>query len=180
VADPDSPQQAPSTPTTTGPSVGVDGAATSDNAVATAFDETSWRGTDLVAVHAWTEPAPFNHPQPVEEQAQDRGEHELLAERLAGRQEKYPDVTVRHVVGATSAQNRLRSTSRLETRPAAWLPRPPSLLRDSARRLMGWTFQAWHVTMAYEPSEEFSEITLPDGPMIWQEMVPPPEFCAET
>lgn len=34
--------------------------------------------------------------------------------------------------------------------------------------------------MAYEPSEEFSEITAPPGPTIWHEIVPPHEFWAET
>jgi nucleotide-binding universal stress UspA family protein len=32
--------------------VGVDGSSTSDAAIATAFDEASWRGAELVAMHA--------------------------------------------------------------------------------------------------------------------------------
>lgn len=90
-------------PRTDGPViVGVDGSATSDNAVATAFDEASWRGAELVAVHTWTEPGVFNHPQPADEQAQDTREQEVLAERLAGWQEKYPDVTVSRFVSKGS------------------------------------------------------------------------------
>jgi nucleotide-binding universal stress UspA family protein len=81
--------------------VGVDGSPTSDAAIATAFDEASWRGAGLVAVHAWSEYA-SDH---VRFQALDEGreqveqvENELLAQRLAGWQEKYPDVAVRRVV----------------------------------------------------------------------------------
>jgi nucleotide-binding universal stress UspA family protein len=81
--------------------VGVDGSSTSDAAIATAFDEASWRGAGLVAVHAWSEYA-SDH---VRFQALDEGreqveqmENELLAQRLAGWQEKYPDVAVRRVV----------------------------------------------------------------------------------
>jgi nucleotide-binding universal stress UspA family protein len=81
--------------------VGVDGSPTSDAAIATAFDEASWRGAGLVAVHAWSEYA-SDH---VRFEALDEGreqveqvENELLAQRLAGWQEKYPDVDVRRVV----------------------------------------------------------------------------------
>ncbi|MBN9099825.1 MULTISPECIES: universal stress protein [unclassified Pseudonocardia] len=89
-------------PRTEGPVVvGVDGSPTSDAAIGTAFDEASWRGAELVAVHSWLEYAT--------DQMLDRGldpgwgqveqaETELLAQRLAGWQEKYPDVVVRRVV----------------------------------------------------------------------------------
>ncbi len=89
-------------PRTTGPVVvGVDGSPTSDAAIGSAFDEASWRGAELVAVHSWLEYAT--------DQMLDRGldpgwaqveqaETELLAQRLAGWQEKYPDVVVQRVV----------------------------------------------------------------------------------
>ncbi len=100
------------TPRTDGPVVvGVDSSATSDNAVATAFDEASWRNAELVAVHTWTEPGVFNHSQPEQDQARVNEEHELLAERLAGWQEKYPDVTVRRVVSKGSPVDCLMDNS---------------------------------------------------------------------
>lgn len=81
--------------------VGVDGSPTSDAAIGTAFEEASWRGAELVAVHAWLEYT-SDH---VLSQGLDEGweqaeqtERELLAQRLAGWQEKYPDVDVRRVV----------------------------------------------------------------------------------
>lgn len=82
--------------------VGVDGTPTGEAAIAFAFAEASRRGTDLVAVHTWTDlvmeaalagSAAALDFAPLEAQAE-----ELLAERLAGWQEKYPDVSVtRHV-----------------------------------------------------------------------------------
>jgi nucleotide-binding universal stress UspA family protein len=78
--------------------VGVDGSSTSDAAIATAFDEASWRGAELVAVHAWPEwGSDHGHSGAL---VDDSGqvEKELLAERLAGWQEKYPDVAVRRVL----------------------------------------------------------------------------------
>jgi nucleotide-binding universal stress UspA family protein len=83
--------------------VGVDGSPVSEAAIALAFDEAAGRSCDLVAVHAWTD-AVFPYvpeaglPQgfdwaPLLEQAT-----EVLAERLAGWQEKYPEVTVHRTV----------------------------------------------------------------------------------
>lgn len=86
-------------PPTVGPVVvGVDGSPLSDAAVATAFDEASWRRADLVAVHAWTEPFSYSRAVNTGREEAAAGEYEVLAERLAGWQEKYPDVTVRRVV----------------------------------------------------------------------------------
>jgi nucleotide-binding universal stress UspA family protein len=81
--------------------VGVDGSPTSDAAIATGFDEASWRGTELVAVHAWPEcGSDHGHSRSLDEdwQQAEQVEKELLAERLAGWQEKYPDVAVRRVL----------------------------------------------------------------------------------
>lgn len=82
--------------------VGVDGSPTGEAAIAAAFDEASWRGAELVAVHSWVEfPA---HRSETRRSATDRvaveeGERELLAQRLAGWQEKFPGVVVRRVLG---------------------------------------------------------------------------------
>jgi nucleotide-binding universal stress UspA family protein/acyl carrier protein len=77
--------------------VGVDGSPTSELATAIAFDEASRRGVDLVAFYAWSDVA-------VSEFAGSRWEalegeaQRCLAERLAGWQERYPDVTVNRLV----------------------------------------------------------------------------------
>jgi len=88
----------------TGPVVvGVDGSPVSEAAVALAFEEASLRGAELVAVHTWIEYASDNAYATarqffVDWDAIEKREVELLSERLAGWQEKYPDVTVRQVV----------------------------------------------------------------------------------
>jgi nucleotide-binding universal stress UspA family protein len=82
--------------------VGIDGTEVGEAAIAFAFAEASTRGVDLVAVHTWTdqlleavfvdEAAILNFSVQAQQAA------ELLGERLAGWQEKYPDVhIVRHV-----------------------------------------------------------------------------------
>lgn len=77
--------------------VGIDGSPTSELATEIAFDEASRRGVELVALHAWGARGSYEVPglnRPVLEQE----ETEVLAERLAGWQEHYPDVSVRRVV----------------------------------------------------------------------------------
>ena len=69
--------------------VGIDGTPTSEAAIAFAFDEAAARRAPLVAVHTWEPPEPGADGTLAEE---------LLAERLAGWSEKYPDVPVRRVV----------------------------------------------------------------------------------
>jgi nucleotide-binding universal stress UspA family protein len=83
--------------------VGVDGSATSEAAIAFAFDAAAVRGTGLVAVHSWTDPsvdgpvpaysAVIADPDPIA-----HAERMLLAERLAGWADKYPDVPVQQVL----------------------------------------------------------------------------------
>jgi nucleotide-binding universal stress UspA family protein len=77
--------------------VGIDGSPVSDSATAIAFDEASRRGVQLVAVHAWSDNTGYEFPD-VEWSTRERQAEEVLAERLAGWQEHYPDVPVRRVV----------------------------------------------------------------------------------
>ncbi|MGF0319646.1 universal stress protein [Nocardia fluminea] len=78
--------------------VGIDGSPISEAAIAVAFAEASARGADLVAVHSWSdwdtgvfagEPA-----LPLGLEELENAETAILAERLAGWQEKYPDVSI--------------------------------------------------------------------------------------
>ena len=77
--------------------VGIDGSPASEVATAIAFDEASWRGVELIALHAWSDTEVFEFPGLDWSTVQSQAE-ELLAERLAGWQERYPDVSVRRVV----------------------------------------------------------------------------------
>ena len=79
--------------------VGIDGSPASELATSIAFDEASWRGAELVAVHAWSDTGVFEFPGVDWSTMQALGE-ETLSERLAGWQERYPDVLVRRVVVA--------------------------------------------------------------------------------
>lgn len=99
-------------PPETGPVVvGVDGTAASEAAVAFAFDEASRWDTPLVAVHSWNDAvsdalwglaAVFVDWEAIEADGQ-----QLLAQRLAGWQEQYPDVSVRQVVTRGAAARAL-------------------------------------------------------------------------
>jgi nucleotide-binding universal stress UspA family protein len=73
--------------------LGIDGSPASELATAIAFDEASFRGVDLVALHAWAD-AELPRVARVEWSALQSAAREILAERLAGFQERYPDVTV--------------------------------------------------------------------------------------
>ena len=77
--------------------VGIDGSAASESATAIAFDEAPWRGVDLVALHAWCD-ADWPEFPVMEASAIEAAAEDVLAERLAGWQERYPEVTVRRVV----------------------------------------------------------------------------------
>ncbi|MGN2637948.1 universal stress protein [Nocardia takedensis] len=78
--------------------VGIDGSPVSESAIAAAFAEASARGTDLVAVHSWSDwdTGRFADRQAtaLDADALETVEQAILAERLAGWQEKYPDVSV--------------------------------------------------------------------------------------
>lgn len=78
--------------------VGVDGSPPSNAAVAYAFAQASWRGTNLIAVHAWrwpTSTGPGDQVPLVYSEAETRPEEErFIAEALAGWTARYPDVPV--------------------------------------------------------------------------------------
>ena len=73
--------------------VGIDGSPASELATDIAFDEASRRGVDLMAMHAWSDAGELEFPGMDFSTMRSR-EGEVLAERLAGWQERYPDVTV--------------------------------------------------------------------------------------
>jgi nucleotide-binding universal stress UspA family protein len=77
--------------------LGIDGSPASEAATALAFDEASRRGVDLVALHAWSDVGVFPSLGMDWHEFEEQG-HEVLAERLAGWQEQYPDVHVRRLV----------------------------------------------------------------------------------
>jgi nucleotide-binding universal stress UspA family protein len=79
--------------------VGIDGTPASEAAIAFAFETASARHAPLVAVHGWQMPMVGTvPPDPAVVSAASGAAHEILAERLAGWGEKYPDVHVRRVV----------------------------------------------------------------------------------
>lgn len=79
--------------------VGVDGSEVSSSAIAYAFEQASSRGVGLTVVHAWwldhVEDAAAAAIWTVDWQTFAQEEQALVAESLAGWQEKYPDVAVR-------------------------------------------------------------------------------------
>ncbi|MBV7705568.1 universal stress protein [Nocardia nova] len=77
--------------------VGVDGTANSVPAVELAFAEASRRGAGLVAVHAWSDRSGYDLPV-VGWEAIRETERVVLAERLAGWAERFPEVSVERVV----------------------------------------------------------------------------------
>ncbi|OBK29168.1 universal stress protein UspA, partial [Mycobacterium asiaticum] len=77
--------------------VGIDGSPVSELAESVAFDEASRRGVELKAVHAWSDIEVLDLDGFDWETLQLQAE-QILAERLAGWQERYPDVTVHRIV----------------------------------------------------------------------------------
>jgi len=77
--------------------VGIDGSSASELATAIAFDEASRRNVGLIAVHAWSDVDVSEWPGIDWPVTQSMAE-EVLAERLAGWQEQYPDVQVSRTV----------------------------------------------------------------------------------
>jgi len=77
--------------------VGIDGSSASELATAVAFDEASRRNVGLVALHAWSDGDVSEWPG-IDWPATEPMAEQLLAERLAGWQEQYPDVQVSRTV----------------------------------------------------------------------------------
>ncbi|OBB34765.1 universal stress protein [Mycobacterium sp. 852002-51961_SCH5331710] len=90
--------------------VGVDGSPASEEATALAFDEASRRGVPLVALHAWSD-ASFPSIGSDWERYEEGG-HRILAERLAGWQERYPDVQVQRRIVSDDPATRLVEASK--------------------------------------------------------------------
>ncbi|MBB3750733.1 nucleotide-binding universal stress UspA family protein [Mycolicibacterium sp. BK634] len=86
--------------------VGVDGSPTSQKAIEIAFEQASFRGVELVAVHAWSDTGVFEVPGVDWSAMQTLGE-QTLAEQLSGWQERYPDVVVNRVVVADRPAHQL-------------------------------------------------------------------------
>lgn len=88
--------------------VGVDGSRISEPALAFAFAHAATVGAELVAVHSWQDSAeetPSSDGFGIE--AVREAEERVLAERLAGWQERYPGVAVRRVVAHGRAADAL-------------------------------------------------------------------------
>jgi nucleotide-binding universal stress UspA family protein len=77
--------------------VGIDGSPASELATAIAFEEASFRGVELVALHAWIDQDMTTVPG-MDPSALKSAAETTLAERLAGFQARYPDVAVRRAV----------------------------------------------------------------------------------
>ncbi|TPG32876.1 universal stress protein [Mycolicibacterium hodleri] len=77
--------------------LGIDGSPASETAMTIAFDAASRRGVGLVALHAWSDAGVYTLLGPDWHTFRHAAE-ELLAERLAGWQEQYPDVHVERKV----------------------------------------------------------------------------------
>jgi nucleotide-binding universal stress UspA family protein len=93
--------------------IGVDGTPNSEAALAFAFDAADARRVPLIAVHTWWE----SHADPVLDvvcdwDAIEADEREVLAERLAGWGEKYPDVAVQRIVARDRPARRLLELAR--------------------------------------------------------------------
>jgi nucleotide-binding universal stress UspA family protein len=104
---------------TTGPAqapvlVGIDGSPASEQATAIAFDEASRRQIGLLALHAWSDLDVSEWPGMDWPATQSMAE-EVLAERLAGWQEQYPDVQVsRAVVQAQPARQLVQRSEEVQ------------------------------------------------------------------
>ena len=77
--------------------LGIDGSPASEGATALAFDEASRRGVGLLALHVWSDVGVFPVLGMDWRDRESEGQ-EILAERLAGWQERYPDVRVERLL----------------------------------------------------------------------------------
>ncbi|KZF02489.1 hypothetical protein A2J03_28665 [Rhodococcus sp. EPR-157] len=97
--------------------VGVDGSEQNEIAIGVAFEEASLRGAELVAVHAWADHVllrqfPDDTDEPVDVPALVAAGQTILAESLAGWQERYPEVKVERIVVRDSAVSKLLELSK--------------------------------------------------------------------
>lgn len=90
--------------------VGVDGSPVSEAAIAFGYQAAADRGVPLTAVHTWWDIDPGPATQLFREEDQVY-EQELLAERLAGWPDKYPDVEVERIVARDRPTHRLLEQS---------------------------------------------------------------------
>lgn len=96
--------------------VGVDGSPASEAATAFAFEEASRRGVELEALHVWHDRA-GREPRggswsDIKQSDIEQQAAEILAERLAGWQEQFPDVPVRRHIEFDEPSRRLVERSR--------------------------------------------------------------------
>lgn len=91
--------------------VGVDGSTAADAAVGFAAVHASHAGVPLVALHAWSDvgldPAGGSLWRSLDWDAAAAAAERVLAEQLAGWQEKYPDVEIRRVIARDRPVRRL-------------------------------------------------------------------------
>ncbi|GAA5103166.1 universal stress protein [Haloechinothrix salitolerans] len=91
--------------------VGVDGSELSEHALGCAFEQAAYRGVRLVAMHAYTDSdakAVFSETRMAHDwEPLDQAEERVLAERLAGWTERYPDVTVERDLVRSKPRERL-------------------------------------------------------------------------
>ncbi|MFD1661732.1 universal stress protein [Streptomyces caeni] len=99
--------------------LGIDGSQAGDTAVEFAFAEAAFRGTGIIAVHAWTPwnvevPSPQDPSTPYasEPGMPADGKERLLSGALAGRLERYPGVPVERTVVRGGARQALIEASR--------------------------------------------------------------------
>jgi nucleotide-binding universal stress UspA family protein len=90
--------------------VGIDGSPASELATKIAFDEASRRHVGLIALHAWSDREMIELPG-VDWSAVKAEEERLLAEALAGWQERYPDVIVQKLLVCDRPARALVETS---------------------------------------------------------------------
>ena len=93
--------------------VGTDGSPISEAALGFAFDAAAVRGAELVALHAWSPTAVDKALEPMMDwDAVADEEDAVLAERLSGWGQKYPQITVRRSVVRDGAARALVDASR--------------------------------------------------------------------
>jgi nucleotide-binding universal stress UspA family protein len=100
----------PSRPSQAPVLVGIDGSLASELATAIAFDEAARRNVGLVAMHAWSDADVSEWPG-IDRPAAESTAEEVLAERLAGWQERYPDVSVHRSVACDNPARQLAQRS---------------------------------------------------------------------